>query len=157
MDQASVEALYRKYGPIVLRRARTILGDDALARDAMHEVFVRLLHDETELREQTSPLWWLYRITTNYCLNLLRDSSRRRELMRAHLPAEPGRSDGTEAQLLIVQLLERLPADLREIAVYYPVDHMSHQEIAELMNVSRRTIGNRLGEFQKLARELAAG
>ena len=40
------------------------------------------------------------------------------------------------------------PLDLFEIAVYYYyVDKMKHEEIAELLGVSRRTIGNRLTRF----------
>ncbi len=159
MDQASVETLYRRYGPTVLRRARSILRDDASAGDAMQEVFIRLLRREPELAEQSSPLAWLYRITTNYCLNLLRDSARRRALLREHVPGgEPSAGDDpTESRYLIAQLLDRLPLELCEIAVYHHVDRMSQYEIADLMKVSRRTIGNRLEEFQSLARRLVGG
>ena len=37
-----------------------------------------------------------------------------------------------------------LDDELREIAVYYFVDQMNHEEIAQLLGVSRRTVGNRV-------------
>jgi DNA-binding transcriptional regulator LsrR (DeoR family) len=42
----------------------------------------------------------------------------------------------------------RVSAELQEIAVYYHADGMTCHEIAAMMGVSRRTIGNRLVEFQ---------
>jgi RNA polymerase sigma-70 factor (ECF subfamily) len=53
------------------------------------------------------------------------------------------------------QLLLEVPEQLREIAVYYYVDQMDQEEIAALLGVSRRTVGNRLEEFKAAAR--AAG
>jgi DNA-directed RNA polymerase specialized sigma24 family protein len=41
--EINVEALYRKYAPMVLRRCRSILRDEDAAQDAMQDVFVQLL------------------------------------------------------------------------------------------------------------------
>ena len=38
-----VEAAYRRYGPMVLRRCRQMLRDEQQATDAMQDVFVQLL------------------------------------------------------------------------------------------------------------------
>jgi DNA-directed RNA polymerase specialized sigma24 family protein len=37
-----VEALSRRYGPMVLRRCRRLLGDEQEALDACQDVFVRI-------------------------------------------------------------------------------------------------------------------
>ena len=66
-----VDALYQKYGPMVLRRCRRILGDDDEALDVMQEVFVRVwTHRET--LDVTYPSSLLFRIATNLSLNRLR-------------------------------------------------------------------------------------
>jgi DNA-directed RNA polymerase specialized sigma24 family protein len=44
-------------------------------------------------------------------------------------------------------VLAELPEEHCETAVYAYVDRMSHDEIAAIMNVSPRTVGNRLKEF----------
>ncbi len=44
-----IESFYRKYGPMVLRRCRSILKDEESALDAMQDVFVKILKKEKEL------------------------------------------------------------------------------------------------------------
>src|SRR5262245_59547736 len=74
MDAAGVdvEALYERYGPMVLRRCRFLLRDEDQALDTTHDVFVQLLtHRERLTAAYPSSL--LYRIATNLCLNRIRD------------------------------------------------------------------------------------
>jgi RNA polymerase sigma-70 factor (ECF subfamily) len=160
IDRQELEALYRKYGPLVRRRARGILGDDAEAQDALQEVFVRVIRAMGEFRRQSQPSTWLYRITTNLCLNRIRDSRRRRDHLerlgedeRVHSrPAQP-----QEARVILQRLLPGLDDELAEIAVYYYVDEMDQVEISRLLGVSRRTIGYRLERFRALAQERLEG
>lgn len=87
---------------------------------------------------------------------MLRDQGRQGRvipLLRADTHKTPVSLD---ARLSLSTVLARVPAELREIAVYYYLDQMSHEEIARLTGLSRRTIGNRLVEFHAAAR-LAAG
>lgn len=146
--------LYARYGAMVLRRARTLLGDEEAAWDALQEVFVRALRTRGAFRHESSPTTWLYRITTNHCFNVLRDAGRRQEKLRGIAPEAPTAGDqrSPDVRLTVSAILARLPDELCEIAVYHHVDRMSHDEIARVMGVSRRTIGNRLKEFQQRAR-----
>jgi RNA polymerase sigma-70 factor (ECF subfamily) len=151
VDRASIEALYRKYGPAVLRRARAILGEEQAARDAMQEVFIRALKAEVEF-EGVSPMTWLYRVTTNYCLNVRRDRVRRTKLLDIHGPKDETAPGSQDERVSVLELLNQVPLELAQIAVYYYLDQMNQDEIAEVVGVSRRTIGNRLEEFRRLAR-----
>src|ERR1051325_3881026 len=96
MGDEWVADLYQRYGPLVFRRARTLLGNEEAAWDVVREVFVRTLRARADFRHQASPATWLYRITTNYCFNLLRDGARQRGKLRdrnvaaALSPAPPG-------------------------------------------------------------------
>lgn len=150
-----VKVLFSQYGGMVLRRARALLGDEQLARDAAQEVFLQVLRAEDQFRSEASPVTWLYRITTNVSLNLLKGHSRRREELGE--PPEQHREErvSVDERLSIHAVLARVPEPLREIATYYYLDQMSHDEIARLCNVSRRTVGNRLVEFHAAASLLA--
>jgi len=148
----SIEELYRTYGPSVLRRARSLLGDEQAARDAMQEVFVRAMQSKVEFREGVSPMTWFYRVTTNYCLNQIRNRGRRLRVLSREMSSEPVAAAVAEDQVAVKEILSRVPDELGQIAVYYFIDHMKQEEIAEIIGVSRRTIGNRLEEFKKLAR-----
>jgi RNA polymerase sigma-70 factor, ECF subfamily len=71
-----VEALYRRYGSMVLRRCRHLLRNEDSAADAMQETFVRVLRSGKSLTA-TYPSSLLYRIATNVCLNMIRTNRRR--------------------------------------------------------------------------------
>ena len=45
-----VADLYRKYGPMVFRRCYSLLKDEALAEDAVQDVFLRVLARRETLR-----------------------------------------------------------------------------------------------------------
>lgn len=156
MDRASIDDLYRAYGSMVYRRARAILGEEHAAHDAVQEVFVRAIRSDVEFYESTSPTTWLYRVTTNYCLNLRRNRQRRDELDAVRAPPPQETADDLDDRLFVLELLSRLPEELSQIAVYYYYDQMNQAEIASILGVSRRTVGNRLEEFKKQAR-LAVG
>ena len=147
-----VGELYREWGPMVFRRIRRFY-DAVEAEEVLHEVFVKVLENVDSFRADASPSTWLYRIATNHCLNRLRNARRRRELLAEHgadlYPARVGASQ--EAELLLAQLWKQLPEELLQIAVYYHVDGMTHAEIARVLDVSRRTVGNRLKELEDLA------
>lgn len=156
MEAKAIEALYRTYGPAVLRRARAILRDEQAARDVLQEVFVQAIQESGAFRGDASPMTWIYRITTNLCLNRIRDSGRRSKLLAENVsPEEEARSCTTEERVTLAAILSKVPEHLREIAVYHYVDQMSHDEIAAVIKTSRRTVGNRLEEFRKLARAAA--
>jgi RNA polymerase sigma-70 factor, ECF subfamily len=149
----SIERLYERYGPLVHRRARSILGDEQAAWDALQEVFVRALKAKDAFRREASPSTWLYRITTNYCINVLRDEGRRRrKLEQRAVERQAPSTVEPELRLALAKLATQLPEEICEMAVYSHVDRMSHEEIAAIMNVSPRTVGNRLKEFGERAR-----
>ena len=98
---------------------------------------------------------WLYRITTNYCLNQLRDRGRRRDLLEAR--AEEAAPAAVPYDLAKMVQMRRLlaEADPREAAaaVAVFVDGMSHAEAAQVLEVSRRTVGNLCDRFVRWAAE----
>lgn len=150
MDRATIESLYRTYGPVVLRRARMLLGDDQAALDAMQEVFVRALRSGSDFRSDASPMTWLYRITTNYCLNAIRDAARRTELLRDRIPEERHPVSPMDRQIAL-ELLAGVPEDVAIVALHYFVDEMRQEEIAEHLAVSRRYVRERLDAFRTAA------
>lgn len=159
-----LESLFRVHGPMVFRRARRILGNDADAEEAVQEVFVRAFQSSETFENRSSVTTWLYRITTHWCLNRIRDRRRRDELWSVKVePVEPtatASQSHAESMALRRVLAE---ADEREAkaAICVFIDGMSQDEAAEVLGVSRRTVGNLLERFSKFARarlaEPAAG
>ena len=117
----------------------------------MQEVFVRVIGAMHEFRRQSQPSTWLYRITTNLCLNRLRDGRRRRDHLSrlGQEAADPPHSNlSPELRATLQRVLSTVPPELSEIAVYYYVDEMDQAEIAKMVGVARRTVGYRLDRFR---------
>lgn len=157
-DAPDLEALYRRYGRAVYRRCQYFLRQDADAKDAMHEVFVKVALRYDDFRGQASPLTWMIRIATNHCLNELRGRRagwRKRFERQIRIEASPsptGRSS-LERQELIRLALTDMPATLQQAAVHYFVDEMTQAQSAAACACSVPTLRKRLRQFVARARK----
>jgi RNA polymerase sigma-70 factor (ECF subfamily) len=143
LDAPLVERLYRSHGHLVLRRARRLLGDDHDAREVLHDVFTSLLAASASLRSDAAPTTWLYAATTHACLNRLRNRRTRARLLSGEVSAHRGRAaPSAEAGTIVRELLERVPEDLAQVAIYHFADEMTHEEIALVLGCSRRHVGD---------------
>ena len=128
------------------------------AEEVVHEVFMRVWETWGGFRGAASPMTWLYRVTTNHCLNRLRDSKRRAELLVEHHGSVPGarqvQSD-PEAAAFLRQIWRALDPELAAVGIYHYVDGMTQYEIARVLDCSPRTVGNRLQAITAQARNLA--
>ena len=145
--------LYRQYGPIIYSRCRRMLKDDALAEDATQDVFLRVMRSFDQAPTGTSMLPWVHRITTNYCLNAIRDRRHQPEPV-GELPESAGTSPESlmHDRHLAQRLLQRAPTREREPVLLAYRDGLEHQQIAAMLGISRRTVINRLNEFMRRAR-----
>jgi len=144
----------RRYGASVLRRCGGILGDADEAQDAAQEVFALILTRQSQFRGEADLGTWIYRITTNHCLNRLRGDRRRQardergEAWAGLTPASPYQHYALKQGL--EDLLSRLDSLGREILVYRYLDGMTQVEIAAATGRSRRTVGKRLSKIDTL-------
>ena len=142
-----VEGLYRRYGPMVLRRCRSLLGDEQEAVDAMQDVFVQLLRHRERLNP-AAPSSLLWRIATNVCLNRLRSRRRRPEDPSSERLHQLAVALGEGRRNLARDLLERIfgpePESTATIAVMFFVEGYTYEEVAEAMDMSVSGVRKRL-------------
>jgi RNA polymerase sigma factor (sigma-70 family) len=154
MDIDAFEAAHRRHAAAVYARCRRLLRDDEAARDVTQEVFIRCLGHRASLRTGRELLGWLYRVATNLCLNVLRDQKSRRA-SDAHLALSQPAWRETPSSREIFELLDGLDARTQAIAVYVHVDGMTHEEAADVAEVSDRTVRNCLTRFAEHGRRRA--
>ncbi|MBN1595926.1 sigma-70 family RNA polymerase sigma factor [candidate division FCPU426 bacterium] len=146
-----VEAYYKKYGPMVLRRCRFLLKNEERALDAMQEVFVNLLKNCSTLKD-AYPSSLLYRMATNICLNIIRSSQRRPELAGDELLMNIAAADDSEERLMWRSVLDFLfqgeKATTRDMMVMLYVDHMTLEEVAHAVGMSVSGVRKRVREFR---------
>ena len=152
-----VESHYLRYGPMVLRRCRTLLRDPAKAEDAMQDVFVSLIRNEDRLRAE-APGALLLRVATNVCLNRLRgerrhpeDAHEDDELALRIAQADAGGGSDAESRTLARSVLGKLfgaddplAASTRSLAFMHLVDGLTLQEVARESRLSVSGVRKRL-------------
>ena len=152
-----IDELYRTHGHVVYRRARELLRSASDATDAVQDIFLSIVNRPEQLAGVVRVTAWLYRATTHYCLNKLRDRRGRMRLLGALRPASSV-APRSEAFAQLRSLLDRLPEPLAEVAVYHHLDGMTYDEIAEILGCSRRQVGYYLERLHALvARDPSPG
>jgi RNA polymerase sigma-70 factor, ECF subfamily len=148
-----VESLYRKYGPMVLRRCRRLLRDEDAALDAMQETFVRLLRGRDTLTDE-APSSLLYCIATNVCLNVIRAGRGKMarpgddELLESIAGSDDVQAMG-EARELIGRIFEREEPSTRTMAVLHYVDGLTLEETAARVGLSVSGLRKRLSGLRE--------
>ena len=145
-----LDHLYRNYSGVVYRRALRFLKNESEAEECVHEVFLKVIDKADQFKGQSSPVTWLYQITTRHCLTRIRDQHRRSQLLNLYV--KPWNASSYEEDLESKEILDKvqdlLDEELKQICMYYYVDGLTHEEIGRILNCSGRTIGNRLTEIR---------
>jgi RNA polymerase sigma-70 factor (ECF subfamily) len=146
--------LYRRHGPVVYRRCLRLLRHPEAASDATQDVFAKLVRDLGRFDSGAPVLPWLYRVSSNHCLNVRRAGRHRGEGLPecdpGDLVADPGTCHPDRA--LARQVLSRFDEITRLVAVAVLIDGMEHEEVAEVLGLSRRSVARKLERFRDEAR-----
>jgi len=141
---------YQRYGPALLRKAGRLLGNASDAEDVVQGLFVDLIRRG----EKPGDLPYLYRAITNRCLNFLRDHGNRQRLLEKQDavlrgPVRTRCDDEVVGVDLVCKLIDRLDEKCGEVLVYRYFDDLTQDEIAELQETSRKTVGHRLSRIRE--------
>ncbi len=115
---------------------------------------MRVMRAGGSVPSEPTPTAWLHCVTTNLCLNLLRDRKRRRALLASNYAPETSVMPDSDTRATVLQILTRVPEELQDVAIYFFVDELTYDEIARLIGTSKRTVSNRLTAFRERVRHL---
>ena len=152
---------------------RTV-GNEEDAADMTQEVFLRAYRALGTFRGESKFSVWLYRLTTNVCIDFLR--SRRRhptvsltasedddEQPQFDLPADERTSPEqqltrSEMRRAVARGLDSLPDDARKILILRELNGLSYAEIAEEVQRSTKSVDNAVQRIRrKIAQYLSRG
>jgi RNA polymerase sigma-70 factor (ECF subfamily) len=151
-------ALDRFEGPLV-RYAAQITGDLERARDVVQDTFVRLCAED-RARVENHLTEWLFTVCRNRALDVRRKESRMTPLSDEQLadcesndlsPADATERRETTSQVL--QLIEGLPENQREVIRLKFQNDLSYREISQVTNLSVTNVGFLLHTAIKTIRE----
>jgi len=168
--ESLLDALYRRFGPAINRRARAMLRDDEEAFDVTQDTFLAYMRSEHSLRREASPFTVLYQIATHKAVDRLRRNSRWSgvlgsfDISEDEAPARSGEGTGShEGGMARVEALRDLslltdgePTQTLTAAVLSFVEGYSMQEIGEVLGLDRKEVSDLLHQFAERARKRSA-
>lgn len=167
VTQADLEGLYRRFGPAIYRRALRLLGDATEAHDVLQETFIAYMKSTEGLRGEAQPFTVLYQISTYQALDRVRRKARWRHVLPNM--AEPDETESlpevatppsgvaqVEAAQDLALLTRGEDAQTLTAASLYFVEGCTTEETAQVLGLSRKTVGKLLAQFTARAKKRAA-
>lgn len=155
-DIEAFEALFRKHSAAVVKLAYQFMRSRERAEELAQTVFLQLYRARERYEPRARFMTYLYRITTNVCLNELRRREYSATIESLDAPIDDGRGtsaapariadetsvdpvqhlSGVEVAAEVQHVLEKLPLNQRTAFLLGRVDGMSYREVADTLDTS---------------------
>lgn len=147
--------IYENHQHLVFNLCLNYLQNKQDAEEAAQDVFVKIHHKLIEFREKASYKTWIYRITVNHCLDVLRSRQRQKRFgfllsffderneSRTETPDfdHPGvLMEDHESLEILFGKINQLPENQRTALILKYLDELSQREIAEIMQISEKAV-----------------
>ncbi len=157
----TLAAIYRQHRQSLFGLARTVVGCQHLAEDAVHEAFTNLCRSGELGRD---PVAYTYTAVRNAAINQLRKQDSRDRLQESlfnghHVGVDAADAAQTAADRdeyeLLKATVEALDADQKELIVLKIHAGLTFEQIGEILGVPLKTVATRYRRMlQKLADDL---
>jgi len=166
-DMNSFKTLVRRYQNRIFNSAYHLIGNKEEAEEVAQDTFVKVHQGIDNFREDASFGAWVFRISHNLCMDILRNRKKRVAIQTIPLLARTGEeTDGDyeagvddiadmtlePAQVLdlkeeseIIEFsLKSLPEAQRAVLILHDLEGFQYQQIAEIIGASIGTVRSRL-------------
>ncbi|MGI5920739.1 MAG: RNA polymerase sigma factor [Syntrophomonadaceae bacterium] len=170
-DARAFEELVSRYQNKVYALAFRYMGNEDDAYDMAQESFIKAYRSLRSFKGDSNFGTWIYRITTNVCLDELR--RRKRRLLPLSLDEPLATKDGDtvdkevadpnptadviyerkETSQYIHNILSQIKIEHRAVIVLRDMMDLTYEEIAEILNCSVGTVKSRLSRARNILRK----
>lgn len=171
-DQLAYRSLVEKYQERIYHMVYGMVRNREDARDVTQEAFVKAYKSLDKFRLESSFYTWIYRIAMNRSIDYLRKRKRSGEsefdeqiatrdaqggIDEAHHQDSPARTlQRKRLYARIMDAMQELPEDQRQVVLLRELEGMSYREIAEAMEIPEGTVMSRLYYARKKLQKLLA-
>lgn len=165
-SEEAFEALIESYENGIYRTCLRMMGENQAALDACQETFIKLYRYVGTFKGDSAFSTWVYRVTSNVCLDELRKRSRKSAASldemeeNGHFESMGAVRDIPEEDLLrseqrrvLLSALNHLNPEHKIAIVLRDIQGFSYDEIAEMLDISLGTLKSRISRARAQLRE----
>lgn len=152
-----ITQVVEKYEGMIRGLAYSYLQDSELVKDVSQEVFLTCFKQVHTLRgDSIKP--WIFRITINKCLDILRSSTNKHRLNTYPLIEDLSSTEKTPESIVLKRIkfnrvlsgLNELPLKYQEVIILFYFEDLSIKEISLELELNSDTVKTRLFRGRKL-------
>ncbi|ACB85465.1 RNA polymerase, sigma-24 subunit, ECF subfamily [Natranaerobius thermophilus JW/NM-WN-LF] len=164
------EELVHKYHQKVYSLCYRFSGNHDDANDLAQEAFIRVYHSINKFHFKSAFSTWLYRVTSNVCLDEMRKRKRKSSVsLDSPMETDDGElyfnlpdqkfnpelmAERKDVQEIVHKAIQELPKDQKLTLLLREMEGFSYDEMAEVMNVSVGTVKSRLSRARNNLKEI---
>lgn len=146
-DLEAFEALVRRHTRTVFAHALRFFGDPTAADDVVQEVFIKVYRSLDTFDERSRFSTWLFRVTRNACLDMVRAGKRRPEPIdplevSASVPGDLG--DQVALAASVESAMRALPPEDRDALSAVALFGLTYAEAGQALGVPAGTVKSRV-------------
>lgn len=158
-NEDAFKELFDRYSRKLYYFALRYLHNNEESEELVQTVFINLWEHRKSLDENLSVKSYIYRSAVNYIYNHLKKAALRARFIDSELVKGKITSDLTYEQILlndmdrsINSIIDTLPRQQKKIFLLSRYENLTHQEIAEKLDLSVRTVENQVFRALKVIR-----
>lgn len=163
-DPSFFELIVERYEEAFLRKARTILRNDEVAKDVVQDTFVKIYLYGKNYKPQEGARWssWAYKILINTCFVYHKKAKRDTEFstsfddeLEAVIPDESTHNASKLDTDYVMSLVDKMPETFAKILRLYVVEGKNYEEIAKAEGITMGAVKTRMHRAKGLLKKLS--
>ncbi|MHA4895887.1 RNA polymerase sigma factor [Pedobacter sp. PWIIR3] len=156
-DHSAFKSIYERYWQLLYVSACKVIKDEDEAKDIVQEVFISFLNKRAELQLHTGLSNYLYTAVRYKVFDLISRQKVRTDYAESLNNFITDHSVTTDRALLekeiareIEKEIKNLPEKMREVFELSRTSDLSHKQIADVLNISDKTVKKQISNAIKL-------
>lgn len=168
-DVQAFEVLISGYENQIYSLCKHMLLDEGLAEDAAQEICIKIWKEIGRFQGKCKFSTWVYRISVNECIDIIRKNKRKREMSLVkenkeqeewvmELEDQEGnvekKIESYELKTILEDALSQLKPQYRVICILRDIHNYSYDEIASILGISIGTVKSRISRARQALKKI---
>ncbi|MBR9919874.1 MAG: RNA polymerase sigma factor [Bacteroidetes bacterium] len=161
-ESAYFDLLYDRYSTKVYAKCISLLKDETRAQDAVQDIFTKIFLNLSKFSERSKFSTWVYSITYNYCIDLIRRGKKHQKLFTDEVenPPDVVEDEIPDKELLEMEIdrlqavLEELPPGDKAVLLMKYQQELQIREIAKVLDKTESAIKMKIKRAKERARKI---